>query len=352
MKDFYTLTPDRVLKAVEASGLECTGYCVALNSYENRVYEVEIENPESLTARNDDHRSLGIPNSRRRIIKFYRPRRWTKDQILEEHQFLQDLIDQEIPAIAPQKFADGSTLHTLAAEGNSPDEAPIYYALFPKVGGRAPEEWTPEQLPRLGRLLARIHNVGSARKAHHRITITPQTYGRENLQYLLQHNALPLELQRRYTETVQQICDLIDPLFTDLPPAQIHRVHGDCHPGNLLWNTDGPFFLDFDDCLNGPAVQDIWLLIPGRDAEAQEQRRLLLEGYTQMRTFDPKQLRLIEGLRALRFIHYSCWIARRYKDPAFPLAFPEFGTYAYWQDELGDLEQQLRLLQTPGSTIF
>lgn len=323
---FYRLTPDRVMDAVEKSGMRCTGYCVALNSFENRVYEVELDLDEKVAK-----------HERRRVIKFYRPGRWTKDQILEEHAFLQDCLDAEVPVIAPLPFPDGGTLQV---------EDGIFYAIFPKVGGRAPEDWDAEKLARLGRLLARLHNVGASKPFRHRLELTPDTYGLQNLEYLLAHKCLPIELDKRYAETVRAICAKIAPLFAELGTNQKIRVHGDCHPGNFLWNDQGPFFLDFDDALMAPAVQDFWLLIPGRDAEAQAQRRILIDSYRQMREFDERQLKLVEPLRALRFIHYSTWIARRFEDPAFPAAFPEFGTHAYWADELNDLEMQLRLLGT------
>ncbi len=340
MKDFFTLTPDRVMRAVEASGLPCTGYCATLNSYENRVYEVELDL---------DPQQYKTLSSRRRVIKFYRPRRWTKEQISEEHQFLQELLDNEIPVIAPERFPDGQTLHTLQPEQQDSD--PIYFALWPKVGGRAPEEWVEpamrETLPRLGRLLARIHSVGAAKPAPLRKRLDPTTYGREPLKFLLDGGFLPLELKRQYEETALALIERITPRFDALAPQAWHRVHGDCHPGNLLWNSEGPFFLDFDDFCTAPAAQDLWLLIPGRDEQAREQMRLMLEGYEQLRKFDRSQLRLIEPLRALRFIHYSAWLARRWEDPAFPIAFPEFGSFGYWQSELEDLREQLRWIDSP-----
>ncbi len=324
---FFELTPDRVLQSVEASGLRCTGRCAALNSFENRVYEVELDS-EWVTERPPWER----PD--RRVAKFYRPGRWTEQQILEEHQFLADLVEAEVPAIAPVPFPDGRTLHRTREGG-------IWYAVFPKVGGRAPDEFSDEQLLRVGRLLGRIHNVGASRDAPHRIRLTPETYGTENLEFLLQNGFIPLECRGRYEKAAREIIRRIAPRFEGVP---VHRVHGDCHPGNLLWNTHGLFFLDLDDMVVAPAAQDLWLLIPGRDREAMRQRELILEGYGEMRAFDRSTLGLIEGLRALRFIHYTAWIARRWKDPAFPEAFPEFGSHPYWVGETADLEEQLRQL--------
>ena len=330
---FFQITPERVLEAVESAGLQTTGRCIQLNSFENRVYDVELETDEGPRA--------GPAN--RRIVKFYRPGRWTKEQILEEHQFLADLRASEIPAIAPLQFPDGSTLK-LTPVGD------IYYALFPKVGGRAPDELTDDQLMRIGMLLARIHNVGAQRAAPGRVALTPQTYGIENLEYLLSTNRIPLEFRSSYEKVVRDICAKTGELFAKLPPSAIIRTHGDCHLGNLLWNQEGPFFLDFDDMVRAPAAQDIWLLVPGRDPEARQQREVLLEGYEQMRVFDRTSLKLIEPLRALRFVHYTAWVARRWEDPAFPPAFPEFGSHSYWADETRDLQDQWKLMtEDPGS---
>ncbi|MGZ3699318.1 MAG: serine/threonine protein kinase, partial [Bdellovibrionota bacterium] len=246
-KFFFELTPDRVLAAVESSGLLCTGRCLTLNSFENRVYDVELD-PESPGV------SAG-PTGARRVAKFYRPGRWSEKQILEEHEFLHDLIEAEIPAIAPLPFPDGRTLHQMPDSG-------IWYAIFPKVGGRAPDELTSEQLRIIGRLLARIHTVGASREAPHRVRIDPTTYGLANLEFLLERELIPLDFRARYEAAVRAICAQAGPLFA---AASTHRIHGDCHLGNLLWNGTQAFFLDFDDMVRGPAVQDMWLLIPGRD---------------------------------------------------------------------------------------
>lgn len=332
---FFELTPDRVLEAVEASGFRCTGRCAVLNSFENRVYEVELDEDSV----NEQGGRLDR-FARRKVVKFYRPGRWSQEQILEEHQFLEDLKAAEIPAVAPERFPDGKTLHQARESG-------IWYAVFPKVGGRAPDELSDEQALRLGRLLARVHSVGVTRPAPHRILLDPTTYGRNNLEALLKGNWIPAELRARYQMAVEKICDLADPWFQQCFAKQApHRIHGDCHFGNLLWSEAGPFFLDFDDMLRGPAVQDIWLLIRGRDEEALRQRELLLAGYEEMRHFDRTQLRLVEVLRALRIVHYSAWVARRWDDPAFPAAFPEFGSYRYWAEETESLVEQLRLVMS------
>jgi Ser/Thr protein kinase RdoA (MazF antagonist) len=319
---FFELTPERVLEAVERAGLPCTGRCIALGSFENRVYDVELE-------------------TRARVVaKFYRPGRWSREQILEEHQFLLDLAEAEVPAVTPLEFPKeaGSADPTL----RKLEPAGIWYSLFPKIGGRAPDELSDEQLTRIGRLLARVHNAGARRQATHRVKLDVATYGRANLAALVEGRFLPPDVEARYRDTAEKIFVLLEP---GLEAAKAQRIHGDCHLGNLLWNTQGPFFLDFDDMVRGPAAQDVWLLVPGRDEEALRQRDVLLAGYQELRDFDRAELALVEGLRALRFIHYSAWIARRWEDPAFPLAFPEFGKPSYWQKELRDLEDQLSLLE-------
>lgn len=333
---FYELSLEKVMQAVESDGLRCTGRCLALNSMENRVYEVEIEVADKTTLRS--------PSERFRIAKFYRPGRWSREQILEEHAFLSDLIDDEIPVVAPVRFNDGETLHQLPNSN-------IFYALFAKSGGRAPEEFTTEQLQRLGRLLARLHNVGASKPAPHRLHLTPQTYGLDNLRYLLEAGHIPVEIRDRYKAVVENICTTIQPWFAE---AKMQRIHGDCHNGNILWRSEGPFLVDFDDMVIGPCVQDLWLVLPGRpqhDAEVREQLEILLEAYETMRPFDRKTLRLIEPLRALRFVHFSAWIARRWQDPAFPRAFPQFADKDYWQKQLFDLEEQWRFIESTRTDI-
>lgn len=315
---FFSLTPDRVLDAVEAGGVRVTGLCYPLNSLENRVYELE---------RSDRTRV---------VAKFYRPGRWSPETILEEHRFLQQLHEAEIPVCPPLPFPNGHTLRTIPGIG-------IHYSLFPKVGGRAPEEFTQDQLRRLGALLARIHTVGAARQAPHRKSLTPTTYGREALQQLESSGFIPQELRGPLREVTQTLCDVLDPMFEQFPT---HRLHGDCHPGNLLWGSQGPFFLDFDDLVIGPAVQDIWMVVPSRDTEGLAQREVLIEGYETLRTFDRRSLRLVEGLRALRYLHYAAWISRRWDDPSFPAAFPHFVTTRYFRELNQDLEEQLQLVQT------
>jgi Ser/Thr protein kinase RdoA (MazF antagonist) len=310
-RSFYDLTPDTILKALEQSGLEPTGHCLALNSYENRVYDLKTEGGSHIVA------------------KFYRPGRWSREQILEEHEFLLSLKEDEIPVCAPMHFSDGKTLHEI--EG-------ILYAVWPRTGGRVPDELSDTELEILGRTLARIHNMGASKKAFHRIELTGETYGLKPLALLEEKGLLPTHCAARYAAAVGEIVKIYDTLRADVP---VHRIHGDSHLGNLLNGVEGWHFLDFDDFLTGPAVQDVWMLVPARDREGLRQREVFLGAYRQFREFNDSWLKLIEPLRALRYIHYAAWIARRWEDPAFPRAFPHFGTVQYWEDETSDLEQQL-----------
>lgn len=332
---FVSLTPDRILDAVEASGLRCTGRCLQLNSMENRVYEIEIVLDDDIVVKS--------PSDRFRVVKFYRPGRWSKEQILDEHQFLLDLQAEDLPVAAPERFPDGQTLHCLG-------DLSIYYCVFPKFGGRNPDELSVDQLEQLGRLYARVHNVGALRPATHRLTLNPTTYGLDNLRYILEEKLLPPEHQRPYRDLVEALCKHTEPWFAKTP---IQRVHGDAHLGNLLWHPDqGPRLVDFDDMVMGPPVQDIWLATPGRDAWSLQEREILLEGYEQMRDFDRQSLRLIEPLRALRFVHFHAWIGKRWKDQAFPRAFPQYGTSSYWAEAVNDLREQLRLIQETSSHLM
>jgi len=337
---FYSLTPEEVLTSVEHAGYSCTGRCYALNSMENRVYDVEIE----LDSEENFEENTSIRQKRRSVIvKFYRPGRWSQKQIQEEHEFLKNLEENEIPVVAPILFQDGQTLRQT--------EAGIWYTLFPKIGGRSVEEIQDESLEMLGRLVARIHNVGASQKSVHRLKLSPETYGLNHLKYLMSEKKIPLHLEREYENVVKAICEIATPWFEE---TTIHRIHGDNHLGNLLWDPNkGFFFIDFDDMLNGPAVQDFWLLMPFQVdhegkwlPEVRERLEKFLIGYEQMRIFDRRSLRLIEPLRALRFIHFSAWISKRWEDPAFQNAFPHFGTNQYWQEQVQDLKEQLRLIQS------
>jgi len=319
---FFSLTPDRILDAVEKTGLQCTGRAFQLNSMENRVYDLEIVSEE---------KKSGVDSC---ITKFYRPGRWSFDQISEEHQFLFDLVEYDIPVVAPKRSESGETIFKL-------DDLDIYFSIFPKVGGRNPSELDSEQLGIVGRLLARLHNVGSTKEAASRIELSPENYGYQSLDFLLENNSLPANIEQDYQDLVEEICETSIELFQD---KSIQRVHGDCHLGNLLWGDQGPFWVDFDDMCRAPCVQDIWLVVPGRDEESKRQLDVLLGSYEQMRSFDYSELELVEPLRTLRIVHFNAWIAKRWKDPFFPKAFPQFGTDNYWLDQLSTLREQADLI--------
>ncbi len=308
---FFQLTPDIIIKALEKSGLEPTGHCMALNSYENRVYDLKLEDGSHV------------------VSKFYRPGRWSYKQILEEHNFLFELKDDEIPVCAPLHFSDGKTIHEI--EG-------IYYAIWPRTGGRAADELSDEQLRTIGRCLARIHNMGAVKDSEARIALTGETYGLQPLAFLEENNFLPPHCKERYANAVNEIVKIYGSLIKDIP---VHRIHGDCHLGNLLYGAEGWFFLDFDDFLTGPAVQDVWMLVPARDREGLRQREIFLDAYRLFRDFENSWLRLIEPLRALRYIRYSAWLANRWEDPIFPASFPHFAEKSYWENETADLEDQI-----------
>lgn len=306
---FLSLTPEKVLAAVEAAGLRCRPVCYPLNSFENRVYEVELEDRSRV------------------IAKFYRPGRWSREQILEEHAFLDELEREEIPVCPLHPFPDGHTLHRIDH---------IDYCLFERRGGRAPDEFSDELALRAGRLTARMHNVGARRDAEHRLHLDAATYVEQNLDWLQRHDALPPALRARYLAAAREIGEIASDLMRGVAT---HRLHGDLHHGNLLLRDQTLNVLDFDDMVIGPAVQDVWLLFPGRDRYSRQQRELFLEGYEEFRLFDRSTLKLVEPLRGLRLVHYATWLARRYHDPIFQVTWPEFGTESYWQQETRDLEE-------------
>jgi Ser/Thr protein kinase RdoA (MazF antagonist) len=313
---FLALSAEAVLQAVEAGGLSCKPVCFPLNSFENRVYLMELE------------------DGRRIVSKFYRPLRWSREQILEEHQFLQDLDAEDVPVCVTLPFPDGGTLKEING---------IRYSLFDARGGRAPEDLTDDDVERLGMLVARMHNVAAARPAEHRLRLTPETYVWDNLDYLEQEGVLPQALGARYADAAGYIAEVAEEY---LDGVEVHRVHGDFHMGNLLLR-DGVFnILDFDDMLVGPAVQDLWLALPGRGDHTRRQRQCFLEGYERFRQFDRQSLRLIEPLRGLRMIHYATWLARRWHDPIFPRTWPHFGTEEYWEGETRDLEDLVVQIKT------
>jgi Ser/Thr protein kinase RdoA (MazF antagonist) len=323
--DYSTLTPDTLLDAVDACGYQTDGRLLALNSYENRVYQVGMEEGPPL------------------VVKFYRPGRWDDACILEEHAFSLALAVDEIPVIAPLVAASGDTL--LHFEG-------FRFTLFPRQGGRWPDLDSPENLERIGRLLGRIHMLGSARPFAHRPTLDPQEMGTESSHFLIANGFIPLELESRYRQLTEGLQRGVERQFDAVSGYRRLRLHGDCHPGNILWTDGGPHFVDLDDCRNGPAIQDLWMLLSGSRLEMARQLSHLRAGYQTFRDLDPREIALIEALRTLRMIHYAAWIARRWHDPAFPTAFPWFNTHAYWQDHLAQLEQQQAALENPPLPLY
>ena len=301
--DFLALTPDRVLDAVEVGGLRCTGRCLPLRAFENRVYEIELE---------DDSRL---------VVKFYRPGRWSRETILDEHAFLADLVEAELPVVAPVDLGTGRTLSEIDG---------IFYAAFPKVRGRTLDEADDERLRRIGRLIGRMHAVGASRPATHRPRLTVERYVHESLAVLIDGGVMRSGLAPRYADVARRIADAA---AAPLAAARVQRIHGDLHWGNALWASDGPILVDFDDMLVGPPVQDVWLLARGGAEEARQAREQILEGYELFREFDRTTLTLCEPLRALRIIYMSAWIARRWEDQSFRAAFPTFNTDTYWATE-------------------
>lgn len=312
---FLSLTPEKVLAAVEAGGLACNPVCYPLNSFENRVYEVELLDRSRVVA------------------KFYRPGRWSEEQILEEHQFLQDLDAEEVPVATVRPFPGGGTLRTIDG---------IFYSLSDRRGGRAPDELDDAAVHRLGMLTGRLHAVGASRPAPHRLRLTADTYVREPVAWLEDHETVPRHLRERYFGAARAIAEIADRLMEGVP---VQRIHGDLHLGNVLFRDGLLRVLDFDDMVTGPPVQDLWLALPGRDRYTLRQRDLWIEAYEQFRLFDRSTLRLIEPLRGLRVVHYAAWLARRWHDPAFPAAWPHFGTEEYWRRETEDLEELLAVIR-------
>lgn len=316
---YYALTPDVALDAIESLGLRCDGRLLALNSYENRVYQIGIEDSAPV------------------IAKFYRPGRWTDEQILEEHAFAAELHEREIPVVAPMQI-EGRTLHHC---GN------FRIALFPRRGGRAPELEDPDVLEWTGRFIGRIHAVGEIKAFQHRPALDAQRFGHAPRAFLLDSGFIPEDLREAYDAVAGMALTSVVHCQQRAGDVRSIRLHGDCHPGNILWSDDGPHFVDLDDACMGPAIQDLWMLLSGERAERSRQLGDLLEGYGQFRDFDVHELQLIEALRTLRMMHYAGWLARRWEDPAFPAAFPWFNTQRYWQDHILHLKEQVAAMDEP-----
>ncbi|NVJ59578.1 MAG: serine/threonine protein kinase [Gammaproteobacteria bacterium] len=323
--DFYQLDPDTILDALDSINLYVEAALLPLNSYENRVYQVR-----------DEHQ-------KKYVVKFYRPARWTDEQILEEHQFCHEMEQAEIPVVAPLQF-DGKTLLNYQQ---------FRFAVFPNRGGRHPNLDDHDTLTWLGRFIARIHTVGETSAYQHRLTISPEAYAQQSYQFLQDNHFIPAELR----VSMDSVClPLVEQClksfhrFSDI--AQL-RIHGDCHPSNVMWTPDGPHFVDLDDSRMGPAVQDIWMLLTGDEQEKIQQQNALLEGYEEFREFDDRELMLVEALRGMRMLHYMGWLAQRWDDPSFQHNFPWFNTPRYWEEQLLNLKEQLGTLQNqPTSQLW
>lgn len=317
---FSRLDPETLLAAVETTGMRPDGRLLALNSYENRVYQIGLDDDEMCVA------------------KFYRPERWSDAAIGEEHEFVTRLAARELPVVAPLNIA-GTTLHH--HEG-------LRFALFPLIGGRAPELDAPGTLIRMGRFLARIHAIGALEAYEARPALDVNTFGTEPRQWLLENDIIPGDLLPAWESVTHQALEGVRQCYARAGDVALIRLHGDCHAGNIMWNEaapiPGPHFVDFDDSRSGPAIQDLWMLLSGSRDEMALQLREVLAGYDEFYDFDARELHLIEALRTLRLIHYAGWLARRWEDPAFPAAFPWFGTQHYWQEHILALREQIALM--------
>lgn len=323
--NYEALVPDLIIDAIESQGYLSDLRVLALNSYENRVYQIGIEEKLPL------------------IAKFYRPGRWTDEQIIEEHQFSQQLVDNEIPVIPPIKNTQGNSL--FYSNG-------YRFSLYERKGGRAPELSDHEHLYQLGRYIGRIHATGASADYQHRPTISTEEFLTRPYEYLLKADFIPSYLMTAYTSLMD---DLIEQVLSQYNKTEITniRLHGDCHVGNILWTDQGPEFLDFDDSRMGPAVQDIWMLLSGSEDEQRLQLREILEGYEEFYEFNKAEISLIESLRTMRLVHYAAWIAHRWNDPAFPMAFPWFGEDRYWEQHILELREQFsNLLHKPLDMSF
>tara|TARA_B100001250_G_scaffold54243_1_gene42074 strand:- start:1936 stop:2922 length:987 start_codon:yes stop_codon:yes gene_type:complete len=322
---YSRLTPDVIVQAVENLGFEPDARIFGLNSYENRVYQVGIKDGSSVVA------------------KFYRPKRWSEKQILEEHGFAKELADLEIPVIPPIKLLRGETLFKF--EG-------FHMAVFPLLIGRPPELDNLDNLLVMGRFIGRIHSVGTKKSFTHRIEISIDRFAIQSRQFLLENDFIPLELIPAYESLSQDLIERIELRFQEHGPLLKQRIHGDCHRGNVLWKDNAPNFVDFDDTMTGPVIQDIWMMLSGSRDQKQAQLLELVEGYNEFGNFRASELTLVESFRTLRIINYSAWLARRWQDPAFPQNFPWFNTQRYWSEHILELREQLAALDEPPLELF
>jgi Ser/Thr protein kinase RdoA (MazF antagonist) len=316
---FQTLTPGLIMDAVESQGFSCDCRTFGLNSYENRVYQVGVDDGPPL------------------IAKFYRPGRWSDEQILEEHRFCFDLQEHELPVVAPWV---NSAEESLFRHGM------FRFALYPRQGGHAPEFDNLDNLLILGRMLGRIHAVGRVRPFVHRPVLDSRSFGYESVA-LIKEQFIPAEYLESYTVLTDQLLTAIDTILAGAGAIRQVRAHGDCHAGNILWRDGAPHFVDFDDARTAPAVQDLWMMLSGERPRQTAQLAELVEGYSEFYDFNPRELQLIGALRALRMLHYSAWLARRWEDPIFPRTFPWFNTIRYWGEQILELREQLAALSEP-----
>ena len=314
---FQELSPEQMLDAVEQRGIACDGRFLALNSYENRVFQLGVEDAPPVVA------------------KFYRPQRWADEAIMEEHKFTLYLAQEELPVIAPLIDDRDQTLHF---------DGPFRFALYPCRGGRAPELDNSEHLKMLGRFTARIHASGAGERYQHRPELNIDTYARQPSEFLLNNGFLPVHLETAWSSLIENLIAQIENCYQRAGRINTIRLHGDLHQGNILWTEHGPHIVDFDDARMGPAIQDLWMFLSGDRSYMVARLKDLLEGYTQFFDFDPIELHLVEALRTLRMIHHSGWLASRWEDPAFPAAFPWFNSMKYWEQQILDLREQSALM--------
>lgn len=314
---YRELSPDAILDAVEREGMRCSGHLFALNSYENRVYQVGLEGGTYC------------------VVKFYRPRRWSDGAILEEHAFVDELVAHDIHAVAALRNAREESLHRHGL---------FRYAIYPRHGGRPVEPDNTEHLKRLGRLIGRIHAVGAVSAFAERPRLEIESFGVASYEYLLDHGFIPSHVEHAYRTLAEDLITGIEGCYERAGNFAWIRVHGDCHPGNILLDEDGPWLLDFDDARTAPAVQDLWMFLSGDRAYRTARLADLLAGYTEFYDFNPRELHLIEALRTLRIMHYAAWIAKRWTDPAFPRAFPWFGSSRFWEEHILTLREQAAAL--------
>lgn len=322
---FARLSPDMVIDAVESSGVISDARILALNSYENRVYQVGIEDSQPI------------------IVKFYRPQRWTTAQILEEHDFSLELAELEIPLIPPIVNAEGLTL--LEFEG-------FRFAIFERKGGHPPEFDNLDNLLVMGRFLGRLHQAGAVHDFQTRNTLSIELFAEKSASFLLEQDFLPVDLSPAYESLAKDLIDRMHVVSNESAQPKLIRIHGDCHGGNVLWRDDTPHFVDLDDCMMGPAIQDLWMLLSGSREQRLIQLSEIVEGYNEFYHFNPSELILIESYRTLRLMHYSAWLARRWDDPAFPLSFPWFNTENYWAGHILELREQLSALDEAPLIIY